>query len=338
LKLKTGKVDAATLTETVFSFLGAKRADVILGPALGEDAAIVKVGRRLLALSCDPISGALRRVGWVSAHIACNDVATRGVKPRWLLTVILLPEGSKKKDLKEISKQIGEACSKLRVSVIGGHSETTPGITHPLVVGFAAGIVKGGKFVCTRGAKPGAKIILTKAAGIEGTAILASDFKKTLVRFLGRSLVERAEAFYNQISVVQDALIAFKAGGVQAMHDSTEGGIARGVHELAEASKVGFKIWEENIRIMPETAEICKVFNVNPLALIASGALLIVAENGYVEQILRRLKRKGISASIIGETLDENRRLLVKRNGKTERLISPEQDELWKALEQAKTL
>ena len=122
------------------------------------------------------------------------------------------------------------------------------------------------------------------------------------------------------------------------MHDPTEGALAGGLHELADASRVGVKVWEEAIPIMPETAEICRLLAVNPLALIASGSLLVVAEDNYAEYILRRLKRRRIQASIIGETIDGGQRLLVRRNGRVEKLLRPKQDELWKAIERAKTL
>ena len=339
MKLPPGKVPQQILQQTVFRFLGAKRADVVLGPALGEDAAIVRAGRRLLALSCDPVSGAVRRVGWVAVHVACNDVATRGVKPLWLSTVILLPEGSASSLLREISSQIGEAAEGLGVAIVGGHSETTPGLRNPLVVGFAAGVVEGGKYVRTGGAKPGDKILMSKAAGLEGTAILASDFKELLAGRLGLEAVERAEGFYREISIVEEALAGFKAGGVSAMHDPTEGGVAGGLHELAEASKTGFRVWEEAIPVRPETLEICRLLRLNPLALISSGCLLLAVKSEKAEEVLKAIQRLGIQASIIGEILQESsRRLLVDRRGRERKLSSPSGDELWKALERASKL
>jgi hydrogenase maturation factor len=339
LKLPAGKVPQKILQETVFKFLGARRGDVILGPAVGEDAAIVRAGRNLLALSCDPVSGAVRKVGWVAVHVACNDVATRGVRPRWLSTVILLPEGSTSKLLREISSQIGEASSQLGIAVIGGHSETTPGISNPLVIGFAAGTVEGGKYVSTGGAKPGAKILMSKAVGLEGTAILASDLRSLVAERIGLEATVKAEGFYREISVVEEALAAFKAGGVQAMHDPTEGGLAGGLHELADASRVGFRIWREKVTVRPETLEICKLLQINPLALISSGCLLLAVDTGNAEVVLKAIHRRGIEASIIGEVLeDPSRRLMVNRYGRTRKLSSPSQDELWKALARASKL
>ncbi|WP_309492176.1 AIR synthase family protein [Candidatus Hecatella orcuttiae] len=334
MKLPLGKTPPKVLKAQVFRYLGLKRGDVVLGPAKGEDAAIVKAGRSLLALSCDPISGAVRKIGWAAAHIACNDVATRGIRPQWLLSCIMLPPGSGEKTLKEISAQIGSAALRLGVAVVGGHSEVTPGLSHPLVVGFSAGLAERGRYAACRNAKAGAKIILTKGVGIEGTAILASDRKSLLVERLGKKTVERAEKFYREISVVQEALTAFETGGVQAMHDPTEGGLAAGLHELADASGTGFRVYEDKIPIRPETREICRVFAVNPLRLVSSGALLIVAEPQRTDDIVESLTREGSEAAVIGKILkDPKVRVMVGKNGLARRLPAPLQDELWKALQ-----
>lgn len=333
MRLPLGKTPPEVLETYVFRYLGLKRDDVVLGPTKGEDAAIVRAGRNLLALSCDPISGAVRKIGWTAAHIACNDVATRGVRPRWLLSCIMLPQGSGEKILKEISAQISSAALQLKVAVVGGHSEVTPGLSHPLVIGFSAGLVEGGRYAACRNAKAGAKIILTKGIGIEGTAILASDRKNLLAEKLGKKTVERAERLYREISIVREALTAFETGGVQAMHDPTEGGLAAGLHELADASGTGFRIYKNRIPIKPETREICQVFNVNPLRLVSSGTLLIAAEPGRAEDIVESLTREGIAATVIGQVLKDRKvRVLVKKDGSTERLSAPSQDELWKAL------
>jgi selenophosphate synthetase-related protein len=41
----------------VFKHLRTKSGDVILGLSIGEDAAIVKVGKEVLAMAADPING-----------------------------------------------------------------------------------------------------------------------------------------------------------------------------------------------------------------------------------------------------------------------------------------
>ena len=50
-------------------------------------------------------------------------------------------------------------------------------------------------------------------------------------------------------SCVKEALLLAEVGGVHAMHDTTEGGLTAALNEMAEASKVGFKIELEKIPV-----------------------------------------------------------------------------------------
>jgi hydrogenase maturation factor len=333
MKLPQGKVPPKILENTVFPFLGALRDDVILGPSTGEDAAIVTDGCKLLAVHGDPISGAIERIGWIAMNIATNDIATRGVSPCWALSTIMLPIGSDEQLLEQICRDMSVAAQQLNVSIIGGHSEVTPGISHPLVTIFVIGVIQNNRFVSCRDAKSGAKIILTKSAGIEGTVILASEHKEYVRHKLGSEFIEKTSTYFDQLSVVNEALIAFRHGGVQAMHDPTEGGIANGLHEVADASHTGFLVYEAQIAISPETRKLCQLFQLNALNLISSGALLIIADEGQSSAIVNQLLNNSINAMIIGDVVEDTEtRVIQRENGALEALDRPETDELWRAL------
>ncbi len=328
-----GKIEPSILQEVVFKYLGAKRNDVIFGPSYGEDAAIVRVGDSLLAVSCDPISGAERRIGWLAVNVSANDVSTRGIRPRWFLPCVMLPEGSGKPLLEEICVQMDKAAQKLGVAIVGGHSEVTPGISHPLVIGFCAGVADEDRYVACAGAKPGCKIVMTKGAGIEGTAVLAADRRRPLEDEFGEEFVARAESYFDSISVVEEAISAFRYGGVLAMHDPTEGGISGGLNEMAEASGTGFEVYESQIYVSKETSEICRYFRIEPLNLIGSGSLLIAATPERAKGVVSEIESLGIRASIVGEFLaDKSIRRIVKRDGSICPLVMPEFDDLWVAL------
>jgi hydrogenase expression/formation protein HypE len=328
-----GKVPTEVLQEIVFKNLGAKRADVVLSPSIGEDAAIVQAGNEVLAISSDPITGAEEWLGWLAVHVSANDVATRGVQPRWFNSIILLPRTSTTELIEKICTQMDKAARQLNVAIIGGHCEITPGIDHPIVSGCAIGVVEEGKYVSSSGAKIGDQLILTKGTGIEGTAILASDRRAELLDVFDESFVKKAENFFEKISGVKDAITAFRIGGVSAMHDPTEGGVAGGLHELADAANVGFQVYEKEILIPEETRKICAHFEVDPLQLISSGSLLIVAKEEKAGEIIGSLSRDGVKASIIGEVVEPalGRNLVTKAGEKTE-LVRPASDHLWRAL------
>lgn len=328
-----GKVPTEVLQEIVFKNLGAKRDDVVLSPSIGEDAAIVKAGNVVLAMSSDPITGAEEWLGWLAVHVNANDVATRGVQPRWFNSIILLPRTSTTELIEKICTQMDKAARQLNVAITGGHCEITPGIDHPIVTGCAIGVAEDGKYVSSSGARIDDRIILTKGTGIEGTAILASDRRIELLEVFDENFVKKAENFFEKISIVKDAITAFRIGGVSAMHDPTEGGVAGGLHELADAANVGFQVYEKEILIPEETRKICAHFDIDPLQLISSGSLLIVAEEEKTDEIISSLSRNGVQASIIGEVIEPalGRNLVTKAGEKTE-LVRPVSDHLWTAL------
>ena len=333
MKLPYGKVPQKILEKIVLKYLGLKRKEVILGPAVGEDGAIIEIGDKAIVSSVDPITGAIKRIGWLAVNICANDVATFGVKPAFFSSCILLPENSNERALEEICRQIDEAARRLEMAVIGGHTEVTPELTHPIIVGYCVGITKKGDYVTSGGAKDGDQLILTKTAGIEGTAILATEKYEKLKKVIDNEMLISAKSFFDKISVVDDALIAFKCGGVDAMHDPTEGGILGGIHEMADASRVGVKIYQEKIPIAKETLKICSFFEIDPLQLISSGALLIAARKGKSQEIVEKLRARGINASIIGEFVENQEiRILINRNGKELQLPKPKYDHLWIAL------
>jgi len=333
MKLPPGKIPIDILKEVVFKNLGAERKEVVLGPTAGIDGAVLDIGEKSLIVSMDPITGAIERIGWEAVNVNANDIATFGVQPLFLFSCIMLNENAERKTIETICSQMDSAAKELGIAIVGGHCESTPGLANPIVVGCVMGLTEKGHYVTAGGAKPQDKLILTKSAGIEGTAILASDREKDLKKTINATTLQNAKNFYSQISVVKDALTACKTGGVHAMHDPTEGGVAGGIHEMADASGLGVKVFEDKIVVQPETAKICSHFKIDPLQLIGSGALLISAEAQSAKKIIRNLKQQQIQASIIGEFLENtNLRILIRKNGETQALPRPLSDHLWTAL------
>ncbi len=333
MSLPPGKIPVDLLKEVVFKNLGATRKDVTIGPKAGVDCAVLEAGDKSLIVSMDPITGAVERIGWLAVNVNANDVATFGVEPAFLFSCLMLPEGWDRSIVETISSQMNQAALTLGMAIVGGHAESTPGLNHPIVVGCAIGITPKGQYVTAADAKAGDALILTKSAGIEGTAILASDKENELKRALTPRELQSAKDFYRNISVVNDALTACRTGGVHAMHDPTEGGIAGGIHEMADAAGLGVQVFTEQICVQPETTKIGRHFKIDPLQLIGSGALLIAGKEEKSDAIIESMKRKGIQASVIGKFLSNpNQRLLTLKNGQMKTLPRPASDHLWRAL------
>ena len=97
--------------------------------------------------------------------------------------------------------------------------------------------------------------------------------------------------------------------GLRALHDPTEGGIMTGVQEIAGAAALGFELEIEKILVRQETSSVCRALNLDPLGLLASGALLALMSPEEVEQALDSLAKMGIPAAAIGHLVDSDNSL-----------------------------
>ena len=227
-----------------------------------------------------------------------------GAVPKWLLVTILLPEGCATEDLvSDIMAQISEASDHFNIALCGGHTEVTYGLDRPIVVGQMLGEVQKEKLILSSGAREGDDLILTKGLGIEATSIIARERESELSRQLSRNPFLRGRRITSPLpvfSVLKDALTAANAGGVHAMHDPTEGGVATAVHELCRAAQLGTVVWQEELFLSEETERLCGEFGLDPLGVISSGALLIAAAPASTRAIVGALGKEGIASAVIG--------------------------------------
>jgi len=294
---------------------------------LGEDCAVVDVGDSLAVLTTDPVTGAVGHLGRYAVHVSCNDLATSGAEPVALLLTLLLKEGTTAEELEIIMRDAGETARRLGVEIAGGHTEVTPGIDRTIAVVTALGRAPKGAVISAAGARPGDRVLMTKSAGVEGTAILATDLAGRLRGRVDEGVLERARRFLDRISVVPEGVVAARAGAT-AMHDVTEGGVLGGAWELAEASGIGIEVRADAVPVASETEAICRVLGADPLRLISSGSMLIATRTP--ERTLGALQGAGIAATEIGAMTERERTVL--RRGRREVLMPPESDELWRVL------
>jgi hydrogenase maturation factor len=335
-KLKVGKIDLHTFTSFLLQRLGKKDETVIVPPLTGIDAGVIDIGNgKVLIIAEDPIFSIpgqpLEMFGWYTVHIGASDVAVLGVKPRYMTYTLLMPPETRKEDFEIIVNSIHRTAVELDIAIVGGHTGYYPGFVTPTIGGITVfAIADKDGYVTPAGARPGDDVILTKGPAIETVGILAVLREKELLKKYPKEIVRKAEAMCNQMTVVKDALTAMEAGGVTAMHDATEGGVIGGLFEVANASNVGMEI-DERLFIYPEEVKIvCEAFDIDPVAAIAEGSLLITAKQTHSDKIIQWLKKKGIEASVIGKvTKDPKTRIMRRLDGSVVPLAIPEQDPFW---------
>lgn len=260
-----------------------------------------------LVAKTDPITFVSEDIGVYAIYINANDIAVMGGTPRWFLSTILMPEVSSTtvKSVEAIFSQISRACRTLGVTLCGGHTEVTPAVNKPTVIGQMLGTVGKKRLVTAAGARTGDDIIITKGVAVEGTSIIARIKGGELVAkgAFSKGFIRRCSDFIKDpgISVVADAEITLRRGHVHAMHDPTEGGLATGLHELAIASSCGIIVERGLIPVLPETERLCAYYSLDPMGVIASGALIASIDPRDTAGVLEGLRRAGIRAERIGK-------------------------------------
>ena len=328
--LPIGKVPNNILKDVVFKYLGVKSENVIDGPHVAGDSAIIKVGNRnYIALKTDPITGAVKNIGRHAIIINSNDIISRGAIPKYFMATILLPPKSSIDDLKEICMDLHNASLELNISIIGGHSEVTDVVSSPVIIGQMIGEIDEDNLLDARNIDVGDQIILTKSVGIEGCSIIAHDHYNLIENLIEEDMIKKAKNLIDQISVYEEGLIARKIGGVKFMHDPTEGGLIGGLIELCEFINKGFIIYEDKIPIYPEVEMICKALEIGPLRLLGRGALIIICERDSSKELIDKIKTKNVNADIIGEIIGSKFKI-VKKNGNTLELSNETYEELWR--------
>jgi hydrogenase expression/formation protein HypE len=309
---------------------------VVVGPGSGLDCAVIEMGDRLLVMKTDPVTFASDAIGWYAVQVNANDIATSGAIPRWFLATCLLPPGTDESEVEDIARQLIDACTTLGISLIGGHTEITHGIDHPILCGTMVGEIAPCDLITPRGAQPGDSILLTKGIPIEAVTLLAREFPDRLREALGEEKLKQAVRYLTDpgISVVRDARIAIQAGKVNAMHDPTEGGLAGALWELAEACGQRLIIDLGQVLIPELAAEVCAAFQLDPFASLASGALLLTAPEPDAKAIQQTLRSENISCVIIGYVEGGQVEVLTREAGATKPLIRPVRDELGKLFNQ----
>jgi hydrogenase expression/formation protein HypE len=304
--LPVGKLRAETL-QAVFDKHPIRDPRVVVGPRVGEDAAVIDLGDRYLVATADPITFVTDQPGWYALQVNANDVAVRGARPRWFLATLLLPEGHTTDEMVSgLFAELAEASAEMDVTLVGGHTEVTHGLDRPIVAGTMLGEVAKDKLVTTGGARVGDAVVLTKGVPLEGSAIIAREREaEARARGVSAAALRRARAFLRRpgLSVLPEVEIACELADVHAMHDPTEGGIATALVELADAAGVGLRIDRDRITVLPEGRALCEAFGLDPLGTIASGALLMTLAPADAGIVIHALARESIDCHFIGQVV-----------------------------------
>lgn len=352
--MKVGKVSESVLKRSVLKPIKKRRNEVLSGTGVGADCAIFAFAPGEVCVTCMQEamilwSGSVSKaeaVGENFAHSAeenekqdrtpaktleqlivktLNNLATVGAEPVGIQLTLLLPTYIEEPELKGIMQEAESLAEKYDLQIMGGQTRITELVSAPLAVITGYGKAEAGQAPLP-GAKPGMDVVVSKWIGLEGTAMLAGEYKKGLLSRYPAYLVEEAADFHRYLSVLPEAAVAAKAG-VSAMHDASEGGIFAALWELAEAAGAGLTVDMKKLPLRQETVEVCEYCNRNPYELLSGGCLVMAASDGQV--LVEALEQAGIPAALVGRLTDSKDRILL--NGEEVRYMDrPRTDEIYK--------
>lgn len=303
-RLAVGKLPG-TLLAHLLSANSIEDPDVLVGPGVGRDAAVLRIGGQIVVVKSDPITFASTDATAYLVDVNANDLACLGATPRWMLVTALFAEGTTIGDVEAQFHQLITVCARRNISLVGGHTEVTPGIDRTILSGTLIGEATPTSYLAPGGASPGDVLIVTRGVAIEGSALIAREADSELARLIGREAVGRAANLLSEpgISIINDAGVLGSFPGITALHDPTEGGLGTAVRELAIASGCGARIVREKIPVLAETRLIADALGLDPLGMLASGCLLASADPSEARNLVAEARASRVPAAIIGELL-----------------------------------
>lgn len=337
----SGKISPTIMEDIIYPNLGARRKEILVGPAAGLDTCVIDLGRdQVLVASTDPLSlipalGA-EDSAWMSVNLLANDLSTSGFPPQFMLVDLNLPPSLSEHVLKRYWEALSAECLNLGISIVGGNTGKFEGCDLTIIgSGTTLAVGEREKVIVSSGAKLGDRVLVTKGAAISTTGLLARIFPNTVRRELGRQTQETAAEYFRKISALNDSMLAKSFNPdenvVSAIHDVAEGGVFASLLELAKASSMGMKIFKSAVPISEETSSLCRLFEIDPYWSLGEGALVMTCSSKYASSLVSKLERSGVKSAIIGEILERSEGVFVSQENQNIPIIRPPSDPYWNA-------
>jgi len=293
-----------------------KDSSVIIPPMPGFDSGVHLIDDKYLVVSTDPCIGVPEKwFGWLLIHYAASDVALFGTKPEFCTINLLGAPSTKPETFYKIMRQACKATEELKIAIVTGHTGTYEGLSTLVGVCTAYGIVAKEKLITPDGTRPGDLILCTKSIGLEIAVNFALTRTALSERLFGAERTRELAELVHLQSCVREAFLLADVGRVHAMHDTTEGGLTAALNEMAEASKLGFKIDFENIPICKEAQTLKKWFRLSDdqvLSMSSTGTILVAISPEAKDRVKKALHKSNVEASFLGVFTRDMHRILVK--------------------------
>lgn len=337
-----GKVGREAFDRWIAPHLGAPRSEVLVGPRIGYDGAIVRVGAgRVMSVTTDPLSLIPALGPEDSAKLACrllaSDAWASGIPPAFATCSFHFPPDLPERTIAAYLEAMHGEWQRLEIAVVAGHTGRYEGCESTIIGACTLiGLGDEGRYLTPAFVQTGDRILVTKGCAIEATAVAARLFPGRLAALLDEGGLQRALSLLDQVSVVEDCRALIHVGvrdrGVTCLHDATEGGVLGGLVELAHASGKELRVEKSKIPLSDEARAACEIFGIDPYWTLSEGTLLATVRPEQVAAARASLEGVGIAAAEVGEVIGPGGKLwLTELDGRVRSLSIPESDPYWAA-------
>jgi hydrogenase expression/formation protein HypE len=245
-------------------------------------------------------------IGSLAVHGTINDVAMAGARPLYLSASFIIEEGFPFADLKRIADSMGAAARAAGVPVVTGDTKVVErGKADGVFISTTGiGVVADGLDLSAEKARPGDRVIVSGTLGDHGVAVMSKRQNLTF----DTAIVSDSAALHDLVA----DMVAAAGSGLHVMRDPTRGGLAATLNELAQQSKVGFRIDEDALPVKPEVAAACELLGLDPLYVANEGKLvaIVTAEAADAALAAMRAHPLGRDAAVVGEVVSDDHRFV----------------------------
>jgi hydrogenase expression/formation protein HypE len=249
----------------------------------------------------DPIFFPGGDIGELAVNGTINDLAVGGARPLLLSAAFILEEGLSIEDLYRIVQSMKRACDHAGVPIVAGDTKVVNrGKCDKVFINTTGiGILEHSLEITADRAQPGDLLLLNGPIAAHGVAILSARAELELEGPI-RSDTAPLHAL---VSGMLSASLK-----IRCMRDLTRGGLASALNELASASRVGFRIYEDRIPIQEEVKGACEILGLDPLHVANEGKLIAVVDREEAKGVLEGMRRdpQGRESAIVGEVVSDH--------------------------------
>ncbi|HSP78678.1 MAG TPA: hydrogenase expression/formation protein HypE, partial [Myxococcaceae bacterium] len=263
-------------------------------PAERHDGAVLPLGGERLALTTDSYVVTPRffpggDIGRLAVYGTVNDLAMTGARPLYLSAGFILEEGLPLEELRRVVASMREAARECGVAVVTGDTKVVDrGKADGLFLNTSGvGCVPEGVSIHPRRVRPGDAVLVSGDVGRHGIAVLS-------VRE-GLAFETPVHSDCAPLAPLVEALL--EAGvEVHCLRDTTRGGLATALNEVALEAGVGLVVEEPAVPVDEAVAGACELLGLDPLYVACEGRMVAFVPELQAEASLEVLRRQPLGA------------------------------------------